>query len=57
VIWVFGKTEYFFKRGWTGFREASPSGKSHGNRGGLEARRFSHAPLFAASRGLLLAKS
>jgi hypothetical protein len=33
LIWVFGKTEYFCKRGWTGFREASPSGKSAEPRG------------------------
>ena len=28
VIWVFGKTEYFFKRGWTRVHAARPSGKS-----------------------------
>jgi len=28
VIWVFGKSEYFFVRGWTGNSQNSPSGKS-----------------------------
>jgi hypothetical protein len=28
VIWVFGKPEYFFKRGWTRIAGESPSGKS-----------------------------
>jgi hypothetical protein len=28
VIWVFGKAEYFFTGGWTGFFRRSPSGKS-----------------------------
>ncbi|SHG32203.1 hypothetical protein SAMN05443248_1143 [Bradyrhizobium erythrophlei] len=28
LIWVFGKTEYFFKGGWTDFLGRSPSGKS-----------------------------
>src|SRR3984957_12007982 len=28
VIWVFGKTEYFFKRGWTAHSLVCPSGKS-----------------------------
>src|ERR1700731_4772749 len=28
LIWVFGKTEYFLKRGWTRNRKARPSGKS-----------------------------
>jgi hypothetical protein len=28
VIWVFGKSEYFFKRGWTGNSLICPSGKS-----------------------------
>jgi hypothetical protein len=30
VIWVFGKPEYFFKRGWTRIAGESPSGKSPG---------------------------
>src|SRR6201986_3579683 len=28
LIWVFGKTEYFLKRGWTRYRGGSPTGKS-----------------------------
>jgi hypothetical protein len=28
LIWVFGKSEYFFIRGWTGNSQNSPSGKS-----------------------------
>jgi hypothetical protein len=28
VIWVFGKSEYFCKRGWTGNSLICPSGKS-----------------------------
>jgi hypothetical protein len=30
VIWVFGKPEYFFKRGWTAVWKNSLSGKSGG---------------------------
>jgi hypothetical protein len=33
VIWVFGKTEYFFRRGWTRITEGSLSGKSGDPRG------------------------
>ena len=34
LIWVFGKTEYFCKGGWTGFRDGSPSGKSLADQAG-----------------------
>jgi hypothetical protein len=60
VIWVFGKPEYFFKGGWTGKSDRSPSGKSLHNEGVRAARRFSHALSFldfVAGLGLLLAKS
>jgi hypothetical protein len=33
VIWVFGKAEYFFKRGLTAFLKSGPSGKSVGASG------------------------
>ena len=39
VIWFFGKSEYFFKRGWTGKSADDPAGKSVGRSGGGDAFR------------------